>query len=90
MRRRKALLWGLVLGLCALVAGSLLWARPDPGKVAVGTRVTPRPPHRSRRAELPHRAPASGDDAKSLFRPGVADAGGREPLGGEPERAKGT
>jgi hypothetical protein len=24
--------------------------------VAVGTRVTPCPPHRSRRAELPHRA----------------------------------
>ena len=28
--------------------------------VAVGTEVTPRPPHRSVRAELPHTAPASG------------------------------
>src|SRR5450830_610013 len=32
---------------------------PEPG-VAVGTEVTPRPPHRSVRAELPHTAPASG------------------------------
>ena len=29
-------------------------------RVAVGTEVTPRPPHRSVRAELPHTAPASG------------------------------
>lgn len=29
-------------------------------KIAVGTRVTPRPPHRSRRALLTHRAPALG------------------------------
>jgi len=28
--------------------------------VAVGTEVTPCPPHRSLRAELPHKAPASG------------------------------
>ncbi len=28
--------------------------------IAVGTRVTPRPPHRSRRALLTHRAPALG------------------------------
>ncbi len=33
--------------------------------VAVGTRVTPGPPHRSRRAGLPHRAPALGDDGQS-------------------------
>ena len=33
-------------------------ACPDP--VAVGTRITPRPPHRSRRALLTHRAPPSG------------------------------
>ena|SRR5258708_6044366 len=30
------------------------------GTVAVGTRITPRPPHRSRRALLTHRAPPSG------------------------------
>ena len=28
--------------------------------VAVGTRISPRPPHRSRRALLTHRAPPSG------------------------------
>jgi hypothetical protein len=32
--------------------------------VAVGMPVTQHPPHRSRRAALPHRAPASGDDAQ--------------------------
>jgi hypothetical protein len=30
--------------------------------VAVGTPVTRRPPHRSLRAELPHKAPTSGSD----------------------------
>src|SRR6266849_9649656 len=29
-------------------------------RVAVGTRISPRPPHRSRRALLTHRAPPSG------------------------------
>src|ERR1700682_3460269 len=33
--------------------------RCDP-MVAVGTRISPRPPHRSRRALLTHRAPPSG------------------------------
>src|SRR5712691_3055958 len=33
--------------------------------VAVGTSVTQRPPHRSRRAALPHRAPALGCDAQT-------------------------
>jgi hypothetical protein len=31
------------------------------GAVAVGTAIAGRPPHRSRRAVLPHRAPTSGD-----------------------------
>ena len=35
--------------------------------VTVDTPVTRRTPHRSRRAELPHRAPASGSNAKALF-----------------------
>ena len=35
--------------------------------IAVGTQVTPRPPHRSVRAGLPHTAPASGHDAKRWF-----------------------
>ena len=41
--------------------------------------MTRRPPHRSRRAELPHRAPASGDDAKPLFRIGTHDFRARQP-----------
>jgi len=44
------------------------------GTIAVGTPVARRPPHRSRRAELPHRAPALGDDAQALLLPWVADA----------------
>lgn len=36
--------------------------------VAVGTEVASRPPHRSLRAELLHKAPASGIDAKPLGR----------------------
>ncbi len=45
--------------------------------VAVGMRVSPHPPHRSRRAALPQRALASGDDAKASYRI-------REKLGGHP------
>ena len=45
------------------------------------------PLHRSRRAELPHRAPASGDDAKSPQGIGVADAGRRQPAVDEPPHA---
>ena len=41
-----------------------VWREYRSGKViyqvAVGMPVTRHPPHRSRRAELPHRAPASG------------------------------
>src|SRR5262249_9130572 len=33
--------------------------------VAVGTRIAPRPPHRSRRALLTHRAPPSGRTSAS-------------------------
>jgi len=36
--------------------------------VAVGTRITPRAPHRSVRAALPHTAPALSHDAKALAR----------------------
>ena len=36
---------------------------------AVGTPVTRRPPHRSQRAELPHWAPTSGNDAQTLCLP---------------------
>jgi hypothetical protein len=41
--------------------------------VAVGTAITRHPPHRSRRAELPHRAPASGHDVMATkFRPAAS------------------
>src|SRR5215467_390433 len=36
--------------------------------VAVGTRITPRPPHRSRRALLTHRAPPSGSGVEAVKR----------------------
>ncbi len=39
-----------------------------PAHFAVGTALTGGPPHRSRRAALPHRAPTSSHDAQSLFR----------------------
>ena len=48
--------------LPALVVGHALAHRQRHAveRVAVGTAVTCRPPHRSVRAELPHTAPASG------------------------------
>ena len=46
-------------------------------------RVSPHPPHRSRRAELPHRALASGNDAKTNLWIGVVNSGGRKPLGNQ-------
>src|SRR5207244_2502279 len=42
-------------------------------RVAVGTPVTRRPPHRSRRAALPHRAPASGQTRRHTKVPAVRD-----------------
>src|SRR6202007_2508907 len=36
--------------------------------VAVGTRISPRPPHRSRRALLTHRAPPSGFGVEAVTR----------------------
>ncbi len=38
-----------------------------PAHVAVGTILSDRPPHRSQRAELPHWALTSGNNAQSLF-----------------------
>jgi hypothetical protein len=46
--------------------------------VAVGTRISPRPPHRSRRALLTHRAPPSGQtSARTRFETGCAPAHSR-------------
>jgi hypothetical protein len=47
--------------------------------VAVGTRISPRPPHRSRRALLTHRAPPSGQtSAPTRFETGCAPAHSRQ------------
>jgi hypothetical protein len=58
-----------------------------PGKlsklVAVGTRVTPRPPHRSVHEALPHTVPASGGDAKMLARKRVTDSHRGNPPGNQ-------
>src|SRR5262245_44195109 len=51
--------------------------------VAVGMPVTQHPPHRSRRAALPHRALASGHNAQTRRGIGVQDVGWRQPLGCE-------
>src|SRR4029434_1065598 len=51
--------------------------------VAVGMPVTRHPPHRSRRAALPHRAPASGRDAQALRGIRMKDMGFGQPVLGE-------
>jgi hypothetical protein len=57
-------------------------ARP---MVAVGTRVSPRPPHRSRRALLTHRAPPSGSGVEAVTRQRVYSSDWREETGDEPD-----
>jgi hypothetical protein len=47
-------------------------------EVAVGTEISLRPPHRSRRALLTHRAPTLDSDEEPLFRPRVQDAWERQ------------
>jgi len=62
--------------------------------IAVGTEVTPRPPHRSVRARLRHTAPTLGGDGKANAWPWVKDLRLREevigrlyhPCGGRPGR----
>src|SRR5439155_9706631 len=54
--------------------GGAHWTR-----VAVGIMVAHNPPHRSRRAALPHRAPALGSDAEAYPGIGMADTRGRKP-----------
>jgi hypothetical protein len=51
--------------------------------VAVGMRVTPHPPHRSRRAGLPHRALALGNNAKTYQRVRMADTRQGNPPGNQ-------
>jgi len=47
-------------------------------EVAVGTEISLRPPHRSRRALLTHRAPTLDGDEEPLLRPRVQDAWERQ------------
>src|ERR1700693_6422762 len=51
--------------------------------VAVGTRISPRPPHRSRRALLTHRAPPSGSSVEAVTRQRVYSSDWRKEAGDE-------
>src|SRR5258708_38762371 len=51
--------------------------------VAVGTRISPRPPHRSRRALLTHRAPPSGFGVEAVTRQRVYSSDWRKEAGHE-------
>src|SRR5262245_45174513 len=63
IRRRSRSDW-LIEGITGLLGASYNAQCAYEARGAVGTPVTRRPPHRSRRAALPHRAPALGDDAQ--------------------------
>src|SRR5216684_3262218 len=52
-------------------------------QVAVGTRITPRPPHRSRRALLTHRAPPSGFGVEAVTWQRVYSSDWRKEAGDE-------
>ena len=54
--------------------GKIIGTRVPVEEVAVGTEITLRPPHRTRRALLTHRAPTLDGDEEPLFRPRVQDA----------------
>ena len=68
--------------VCSLVEGRGALHRVY--RVAVGTDLTARPPHRSGRADFPHPALASGSDAQTARGIGMADAGRRQPALDEP------
>src|SRR3981189_1182561 len=51
--------------------------------VAVGTRISPRAPHRSRRALLTHRAPPSGSGVEAVTRERVYSSDRRKEAGDE-------
>ena len=58
----------------ALTAPTSIGTHVPVEEVAVGTEISLRPPHRSRRALLTHRAPTLDGDEKPLFGPRVQDA----------------
>ena len=68
--------------VCSLVEGRGALHRVY--RVAVGTDLTARPPHRSGQADFPHPALASGSDAQTARGIGIADAGRRQIRGDEP------
>jgi hypothetical protein len=51
--------------------------------VAVGTRISPRPPHRSRRVLLTHRAPPAGSGVEAVTGERVHSSDWRKEAGGE-------
>src|ERR1039458_4261926 len=53
--------------------------------VAVGTRIAPRPPHRSRRALLTHRAPPSGFGVEAVTWQRVQRSDWRKEASAEPD-----
>ena len=65
-------------GLCRL-GHDVSWVKA----IAVGTQVTPRPPHRSGRARLRHPAPTSGGDGEANDWPRMKDFGSREKVIGQ-------
>src|SRR4030095_9599983 len=56
----------------------------QPWRVAVGTRIAPRPPRRSQRALLTHWAPPSGSSVEGVQRLRVQYTDRREEAVGEP------
>src|SRR5215475_8560870 len=61
---------------------SKAWHGNEHDLIAVGTQVTPRPPHRSVRAQLRHTAPTLGGDGKANAWPWVKDLGLEEKISG--------
>src|ERR1700688_4284676 len=66
------------LVIATSATGSLYQQRPTSmapmEELAVGTEITLRPPHRTRRALLTHRAPTLDGDEEPLLRPRMQDA----------------
>jgi hypothetical protein len=60
--------------MTAPTTGAVLKKALDQRAVAVGTEITLRPPHRSRRALLTHRAPTLDGDEEPLLWPRMQDA----------------
>src|SRR5664279_2700062 len=75
--------WASEYGLSLLTCGRE-WDWVTPRSFPVGTALAGGPPDRSQRALLVHWAPTLGAGVESDVRPGMRDAGGREPPRFEP------